>query len=51
MDYYLQKTYFKTASLIANSCKCIALLADQPREVATHAFDYGRHLVCLKVMS
>jgi len=44
MDYYLQKTYFKTASLIANSCKCIALLADQPREVATHAFEYGRHL-------
>ncbi|KAG0568901.1 hypothetical protein M758_6G047600 [Ceratodon purpureus] len=44
MEYYLQKTYLKTASLMANSCKSIALLADQPREVAMLAFDYGRHL-------
>ncbi|XP_024535909.1 solanesyl-diphosphate synthase 1, mitochondrial [Selaginella moellendorffii] len=44
MDYYLQKTFYKTASLIANSCKCIAILAGHPKEVAALAFDYGRHL-------
>ncbi|GKD59598.1 solanesyl diphosphate synthase 3, chloroplastic/mitochondrial isoform X2 [Tanacetum coccineum] len=32
MDYYLQKTYYKTASLISNSCKSIALLTSQTAE-------------------
>lgn len=41
----MQKTYYKTASLIANSCKAIALLAGQTTEVATLAYDYGRNLV------
>lgn len=45
MEYYMQKTFYKTASLMANSCKSIAILADQPAEVATLAFEYGRHLV------
>lgn len=45
MEYYMQKTYYKTASLIANSCKAIALLAGQTTEVATLAYDYGRNLV------
>lgn len=31
---------------MANSCKAIAVLGGQPEEVALHAFDYGRHLVC-----
>ncbi|KAK4796305.1 hypothetical protein SAY86_028631 [Trapa natans] len=44
MEYYIQKTYYKTASLIANSCKAIALLAGQTTEVATLAYDYGRNL-------
>jgi geranyl diphosphate synthase len=44
-DYYVKKTYNKTASLIANSCKSIAILAGQPPEVAVLAYDYGRHLV------
>ncbi|KAL2650988.1 hypothetical protein R1flu_019116 [Riccia fluitans] len=44
MEYYMQKTFYKTASLMANSCKAIALLAEQPRDVAELAFDYGRHL-------
>ncbi|KAG0564803.1 hypothetical protein KC19_8G141200 [Ceratodon purpureus] len=44
MDYYMQKTFYKTASLMANSCKAIAVLGGQPEEVALHAFDYGRHL-------
>ncbi|KAL9275860.1 Solanesyl diphosphate synthase 3, chloroplastic/mitochondrial-like protein [Drosera capensis] len=44
MEYYMQKTYFKTASLISNSCKAIALLAGQTTEVATLAYDYGKNL-------
>ncbi|KAL9228165.1 hypothetical protein vseg_003775 [Gypsophila vaccaria] len=44
MEYYMQKTYFKTASLISNSCKAIALLAGQTAEVATLAFEYGKNL-------
>lgn len=44
MEYYLQKTFYKTASLIANSCKSIALLAGQTAEVALLAYNYGRNL-------
>ena len=42
----MQKTYYKTASLISNSCKAIALLAGQSAEVAMLAFEYGKNLVC-----
>ncbi|KAI3840808.1 hypothetical protein MKW92_034794 [Papaver armeniacum] len=44
MDQYMQKTYYKTASLIANSCKAIALLAGQATDVAMLAYNYGRNL-------
>ncbi|XP_061966220.1 solanesyl diphosphate synthase 3, chloroplastic/mitochondrial-like isoform X1 [Populus nigra] len=44
MEYYMQKTYYKTASLISNSCKAIALLARQTTEVAMLAFEYGKNL-------
>ncbi|GMH19646.1 hypothetical protein Nepgr_021487 [Nepenthes gracilis] len=44
MEYYMQKTFYKTASLISNSCKAIALLAGQTAEVATLAYDYGKNL-------
>lgn len=44
MDYYLQKTYYKTASLISNSCKCVALIEGQTEEVSKIAYDYGRNL-------
>ena len=43
-DHYFQKTYFKTASLIANSAKAIVLLGGHDTETASHAYDYGRHL-------
>ncbi|KAG5550189.1 hypothetical protein RHGRI_015220 [Rhododendron griersonianum] len=46
MEYYLQKTYYKTASLISNSCKAIALLAGQTTEVSMLAYEYGKNLVC-----
>ncbi|MED6221060.1 Solanesyl diphosphate synthase 3, chloroplastic/mitochondrial [Stylosanthes scabra] len=39
-----EKTYCKTASLISNSCKAIAVLAGQTAEVATLASDYGKNL-------
>ncbi|KAB1222692.1 Solanesyl diphosphate synthase 3, chloroplastic/mitochondrial [Morella rubra] len=44
MEYYMEKTYYKTASLISNSCKAIALLAGQTAEVAILAYEYGRNL-------
>ncbi|XP_022146556.1 solanesyl diphosphate synthase 3, chloroplastic/mitochondrial [Momordica charantia] len=44
MEYYLQKTYYKTASLISNSCKSIAILAGQTAEVAILAYEYGKNL-------
>ncbi|RZC70745.1 hypothetical protein C5167_033900 [Papaver somniferum] len=44
MDQYMQKTYYKTASLIANSCKAIALLAGQTTDVAMLAYNYGCNL-------
>lgn len=47
MEYYMQKTYYKTASLISNSCKAIALLAGHSAEVSVLAFDYGKNLVCI----
>ncbi|KAL3616867.1 Solanesyl diphosphate synthase 3, chloroplastic/mitochondrial [Castilleja foliolosa] len=44
MEYYMQKTYYKTASLISNSCKSIALLAGQTSEVSVLAYEYGKNL-------
>lgn len=44
MEYYLQKTYYKTASLISNSCKAVALLAGQTAEVSVLAYNYGKNL-------
>ncbi|XAR72505.1 All-trans-nonaprenyl-diphosphate synthase (geranylgeranyl-diphosphate specific) [Bertholletia excelsa] len=44
MEYYLEKTYYKTASLVSNSCKAIALLAGQTAEVSMLAYEYGKNL-------
>ncbi|KAE8722941.1 Solanesyl-diphosphate synthase 1 [Hibiscus syriacus] len=43
MEYYMQKTYYKTASLISNGYKAIALLAVQTAEVVMLAFEYGKN--------
>lgn len=45
MQYYMEKTYNKTGSLISNSCKAIALLLGQTTEAATLAYEYGKNLV------
>ncbi|KAL5200617.1 hypothetical protein ABZP36_021820 [Zizania latifolia] len=44
MEYYLQKTYYKTASLMSNSCKAVAVLAGHTTEVSMLAYEYGRNL-------
>lgn len=43
-DMYLRKTYYKTGSLMANSCKAIGLLGCYPDAVSEAAFRYGMHL-------
>jgi hexaprenyl-diphosphate synthase len=42
--YYLEKTYMKTGSLIAQSCKSSAVLGGCTKEVCNVAFDYGKNL-------
>lgn len=44
LDYYLEKTYLKSASLIAKSCRATALLGGATEDVAAAAYRYGRHL-------
>jgi all-trans-nonaprenyl-diphosphate synthase len=44
LETYLEKTYCKTASLMANSAKAAGLLSDVSSEVAQHLYAYGRHL-------
>ncbi|EPB73521.1 hypothetical protein ANCCEY_07386 [Ancylostoma ceylanicum] len=44
MEQYMQKTFKKTASLFANSCKSVALLAEANSELQWRASEYGRHL-------
>ena len=41
MEYYMQKTFYKMTSLMANSCTAIALIAGQPAEVCMLEYDYG----------
>ena len=43
-DYYLKKNYYKTGSLMANSCKAEALLADCDEEIQNICFQYGKHI-------
>ncbi|KAK1356284.1 hypothetical protein POM88_049540 [Heracleum sosnowskyi] len=42
---YLKMVYYKKASLLANSCKAIAILAGKDEEVTIMAFNYGRYLL------
>lgn len=46
MQYYLRKSYFKTASLICSSCKCTALLAgySESDPITVAAEEFGYHL-------
>lgn len=43
IDAYLEKSYFKTATLIANSCKAAAVLSEVSPTLAESLYGYGRH--------
>ena len=44
IDSYLDKSYYKTASLIANSSKAVGVLSQLSEEVIMQLYTYGRHL-------
>jgi len=44
MMYYLKKNYYKTGSLMANSCKSTALLAECPPKLVLASYNYGKHV-------
>lgn len=44
IETYLNKSYYKTASLIANSSKAAGVLSEVSQETAEHLYEYGRHL-------
>ncbi|KAK3106424.1 hypothetical protein FSP39_019693 [Pinctada imbricata] len=43
-NHYLKKTYKKTASLIANSCKAVAVLGNCDTDIVDLAYQYGSHI-------
>jgi geranylgeranyl pyrophosphate synthase len=43
-EYYLRKNYYKTGSLMANSCKASLVLGEHSQHVCNMGFAYGRHL-------
>lgn len=44
VETYLKKNYYKTASLMANSCKSAAILGNYSSEVVEAAYSYGKHV-------
>lgn len=44
IDEYLEKSYYKTASLLANSAKAAATLSETSTALADDLFHYGRHI-------
>lgn len=44
IQHYMTKTFLKTASLMANSCKAGAILGGHGEEVQDQLYEYGRHL-------
>jgi all-trans-nonaprenyl-diphosphate synthase len=44
LEAYLDKSYYKTASLIANSAKAAGVLGDQAIEMNEDLYQYGRNL-------
>jgi len=43
-EHYIQKTYRKTAALIAYSCRIVALLGESSDNVQENAFNYGKNI-------
>lgn len=44
IEAYLDKSYYKTASLIANSSKAAGILSGGSKELVDRMYGYGRHL-------
>ena len=44
LDRYLEKSFFKTASLIAASCRGAAVFSNCTEEEKTAMYEYGKHL-------
>jgi all-trans-nonaprenyl-diphosphate synthase len=44
LEAYLEKSYYKTASLIANSAKAAGVLSDSSTEITENLYAYGRYL-------
>jgi solanesyl diphosphate synthase len=44
LTYYLRKNYFKTGSLMANSCRSAALLGGYSQEAVDCSYLYGKHI-------
>ncbi|PLZ95078.1 solanesyl diphosphate synthase [Fischerella thermalis CCMEE 5268] len=44
LETYLKKSYYKTASLIANSSKAAGVISEVSKETAEHFYHYGRNL-------
>jgi all-trans-nonaprenyl-diphosphate synthase len=44
IEAYLEKSYYKTASLLANSSKAAGILSNVAPETAMNLYAYGRHL-------
>lgn len=44
IEAYLEKSYYKTASLIANSSKAAAVLSEVSDRLTTNLYAYGRHI-------
>ena len=43
-NYYLEKTYMKTASLMAKSCKAACVLGGTSNEISDTGYEYGKNL-------
>ena len=41
-EYYMRKNFYKTGSLMANSCRAAAVLEGHSLEVQEAVFNYGR---------
>ncbi len=44
LDAYLEKSYYKTASLMANSAQAAAVLSDVSESTTKNLHNYGRHI-------
>lgn len=44
LEYYCRKNYYKTGSLMSNSCKSVLVLGGHSPEICDLGFAYGKHL-------